>query len=123
MSAIAMIHTMRKYMGKAVRARESFYTGLERVEAEYARGEGNFGNALSAEDAKHSWSQTQPAKQMIADNKWHMTQAIMFGVSSIALSAWSLLNEHRALLNEQRKTNELLQELIKDGKVRSRRDF
>jgi len=78
--------SMVKYMGKAVVAREQFYKGLDEARDDFInRVPGSpYANASTAEDAEYQFGNTPKGKLFISDNRWHMAQAIMFGVASIA---------------------------------------
>ena len=91
-----------EFCSKAVKARDDFYQGIRDAQGDFYDGRGNY---KSIADAELRASQTAVMKNLIADNRWHMQQSMMF--SSLAQAETA-----RQLLWEQQKTNKLLAQLL-----------
>jgi len=105
----SLLASASKYLQKAVDARERFYKGMNDAALSSSRG------GDGPEDRKYSFGNSVQGKQLIADNKWHMAQARTFALIAIARAGY-------LLVLEQRRTNQLLEQVVEDGKVRRRRD-
>src|SRR5690349_14262454 len=103
----SLLGSASKYLRKAVDAREAFYRGMEQAALKTPRsGEG-------PEDHQYAFGKSVQGSQLIADNKWHMAQARTFALLAIARGVY-------LLVIEQRRTHVLLEQVVKNGKVRSR---
>jgi hypothetical protein len=108
----SLVGSASQYLRKAVESRELFYRGMDEAAAKALdEKQPNFGPA----DAKYRFSKSQKGGQLIADNKWHMAQSRTFALMAIARGVY-------LLVAEQRRTNVLLEQVVKGGTVRSRRD-
>lgn len=96
----------RAFMRKAIKARDLVYRGMDeaRQDFEHRRANGLHLQALSPSDAQYRWMQSQAAKELMADNRWHMLQADMYSNLATATGI-------AELLEEQRVTNRLLVEI------------
>lgn len=98
----SLLQSANKYLKKAVESRENFYDGKKE-----AGGRRRPNQRL--EDAEYAYATSVAGKQQIADNQWNMQQAQTF---SLAASGELL----QLLLTEQRRTNELLEQLVMQRK-------
>lgn len=89
-----------EFLDKAVRAREDFYQGIREAAAKALR---ERQPNLGPEDAKYRFGESATAKQLIADNKWHMTQSRTWSILAMAKGIHVLVYEHK-------RTNALLEE-------------
>lgn len=94
-----MFDAMKKYAGKAVQSREQYYAGEREATADYNNGTPGspYATASSAEDARYQWEQSRKGKSLIADNRWHMMQAVMFGVMSMATNIAQIASDLRKI--------------------------
>jgi hypothetical protein len=94
------VETVYKYLRKAIEAREAFYKGMDMAALKaLTEKQPNMG----PEDAKYRFGESVEGKQLVADNKWHMTQSRTFALATIATTVL-------AQLMEQKKTNLLLEQ-------------
>jgi len=86
---------------RAIDAREKIYQGMrEAVAAFRVRGRGMH----VPEDAKQKFLSSTKAKSLIADNRWNMTQCIMYSVLALSRAA-------AGMLVESKKQTKLLQNI------------
>jgi hypothetical protein len=80
---------MMQHARKAIAAREAFYRGQDEAKGEWAlsKREGTI------EDFVQKFASSEKAKALIGDNRWHMTQAMMFGVMAVAHATGSIATE------------------------------
>jgi hypothetical protein len=98
-----LLRSADRYLEKAVQAREDFYAGMEAAALKaLTEKQGNLGPT----DAKYRFGKSLQGTQLINDNKWHMAQSRSFSLLAIATGVASLLFE-------QRRTNKLLEDLLK----------
>jgi hypothetical protein len=97
----SLLSSASGYLQKAVQARERFYQGTEEA-AKQARTEAH--PNMGPTDAKVRFAESLMGKQLLADNKWHMTQSRTFALMAIARGVY-------LLLKEQQRTNVLLEEI------------
>lgn len=95
--------SMMTYMGKAVENREAIYQAdREAVDALLA-----VAPTASSRDqlaAKQKAWGTAQVKELVSNNRWNMTQAIMFGVASIARTALGIHHELRLIRGHLERT-------------------
>jgi hypothetical protein len=84
------------FLDKAVAAREAFYQGMDEAAA-------GFGDPKLRKDARYRFGESVQAKQLIADNKWHMAQARTWSLMAVGKGIY-------VLIAEQQRTNKLLEE-------------
>jgi len=97
-----------EFLDKAVAAREDFYQGVrEATQKALTERHPNMG----PEDAKYRFGQSQLGKQLIADNKWQMTQARTWALIAMGKGIY-------ALVAEQKRTNQLLEEVLREVRRR-----
>lgn len=87
---------------KAVHAREDWYQGQDE-----ARDRAPLTPEAQA-NAKTEWAVSLPAKELVAENRWQMMQSVAVGL----VATNKLLS---MMVQEQRRTNQLLFELVKKG--------
>jgi hypothetical protein len=105
----ALTSEARKFLNKAVENRERFYRGLDEAVQRYRAGGNNvYALAGTETSAKLKAAQTDIMKTAIADNKWHMQQSMMY-------SALATAEATNRLVEEQRRTNALLERLLENN--------
>lgn len=89
------LESMKNYIGKALENREEFYKGVDEAENDWrTRRKGTAAaQASSAEAARQIFRSSAIGKTLIADNRWHMVQAMMFGVASCAQSLYTIARD------------------------------
>lgn len=91
--------SMLDRMRDALQNREQYYQGLDEAtnDWETQRANSPVRHATDAEAARQIFQNSAQGKLLIGNNRWHMAQAMMFGVADLAHTAHLIYIELRAI--------------------------
>jgi hypothetical protein len=96
MSDYPAFNSMTKYIGAAIDNREAIYQADREAVADLLR-EKPRASLLDKTAAKQRARGAAQVKELVANNRWNMMQAVMFGVASLARTAIGIHHEVRRI--------------------------
>jgi len=105
-SPVNLIKAAFDHMQKALDYREQYAQEVAEARDSYGRPGTLYPTAPRPIDAEIQYQGTPGAKVLISNNRWHMVQSMMFGVADLTKTV-------RMMVIEQKRTNALLEELVK----------
>jgi hypothetical protein len=116
----AYIRNAEVMAGRAIKAREQIYQGIRESRSDFLLSRRRGRVVHDETDTKQKFLTSARAKGLISDNRWHMSQAIMYSVLALARGCAGLLLESKKQTMLMQNMDNNIAEVLNE--VRGRRD-